>query len=330
MRGKHHIIVESPRLKYEFDIKRNITIIQGDSGTGKTTLTDLIREYEMRGSMSPVKIESDVPCVVYSGAENNWKIFLQAMGPSIIFIDEGYGFISSKEFAEMIRETEHYYVLITRKPLTCLPYSIKEVYGIRTTGKYHFPDQVYHEFYPIYSDDLEADQGKTVYFVTEDSKSGYQFVKEWCGGSVSCISADGNSNIYETIRTIPKDNGLIVMADGAAFGAYIAKVLFLAKIRNNLLLYLPESFEWVVLKSGILQSKKLKDVLEKPEDYIDSKQYFSWERFFTAYLEELTEDDPVRHYQKQKLGEFYLEGKNQKQIISVFPEMIQKIVLKGK
>lgn len=29
MKGRHHIVVETRRLKYEFDIKRNITIIQG-------------------------------------------------------------------------------------------------------------------------------------------------------------------------------------------------------------------------------------------------------------------------------------------------------------
>ena len=44
MKGKHHIIIESARLKYEFDIKRNITIIQGDSATGKSTLIDLISD----------------------------------------------------------------------------------------------------------------------------------------------------------------------------------------------------------------------------------------------------------------------------------------------
>lgn len=38
MKGKHHVIVKNRSLHYEFDIKRNITIIQGDSGTGKTTL----------------------------------------------------------------------------------------------------------------------------------------------------------------------------------------------------------------------------------------------------------------------------------------------------
>lgn len=45
MKGRHHIVVETRRLKYEFDIKRNITIIQGDSASGKTTLVSLLREY---------------------------------------------------------------------------------------------------------------------------------------------------------------------------------------------------------------------------------------------------------------------------------------------
>lgn len=43
MHGSHHLIVQSAHLKYEFDIKRNITIIKGDSATGKTTLVNIIR-----------------------------------------------------------------------------------------------------------------------------------------------------------------------------------------------------------------------------------------------------------------------------------------------
>ncbi len=29
MKGKYHVIVQNKRLRYEFDIKRNITIIRG-------------------------------------------------------------------------------------------------------------------------------------------------------------------------------------------------------------------------------------------------------------------------------------------------------------
>ena len=49
MKGAYHIVVQNKNLKYEFDIKRNITIIKGDSATGKTTLIELIREYGQEG-----------------------------------------------------------------------------------------------------------------------------------------------------------------------------------------------------------------------------------------------------------------------------------------
>ena len=64
--------------------------------------------------------------------------------------DEDYSFIYSKDFAELIQKSSNYYVLITRQPLYNLPYSIQEIYGIRTTGKYHYPEKIYHEFYQIY------------------------------------------------------------------------------------------------------------------------------------------------------------------------------------
>ena len=40
MKGSHRIIVESRKVKYDFVIHRNITIITGDSGSGKTVLRE--------------------------------------------------------------------------------------------------------------------------------------------------------------------------------------------------------------------------------------------------------------------------------------------------
>ena len=45
MKGSHRIIVESRKVKYDFTIKRNITMLTGDSGSGKTVLIELIRDY---------------------------------------------------------------------------------------------------------------------------------------------------------------------------------------------------------------------------------------------------------------------------------------------
>jgi predicted ATPase len=38
MKGKYHIVVQNNKLRYEMTIRRNITIIRGDSASGKSTL----------------------------------------------------------------------------------------------------------------------------------------------------------------------------------------------------------------------------------------------------------------------------------------------------
>jgi len=198
LKGLHHIVLETGRLKYEFDIKRNITIVQGDSATGKTTLVNLLSEYAIRQKASGITLQSDVPCEVYSGSQDRWRAILSDIQNSIIFIDEGYSFIFSKDFAELIKSSDNYYVLITRKPIRNLPYSIKEIYGIRTTGKFHFPEKVYHEFYPIIDHTNIIDKAsENVLVAVEDEGSGYQFFSK--AFHSECIAAGGNAKFYKRI-----------------------------------------------------------------------------------------------------------------------------------
>ena len=49
MKGKYSVFVQNNRLRYEFTISRNITIIRGNSATGKTTLLDLLNAYDRDG-----------------------------------------------------------------------------------------------------------------------------------------------------------------------------------------------------------------------------------------------------------------------------------------
>lgn len=67
MKGKYSVFVQNNRLRYEFTISRNITIIRGDSATGKTTLLDLLNAYDRDGESSGVLVKCDVPCVVIGG-----------------------------------------------------------------------------------------------------------------------------------------------------------------------------------------------------------------------------------------------------------------------
>lgn len=75
MKGKHKVVVKNNKLHYEFEIKRNITIIKGDSATGKTTLINMIRQYANLGVSSGVDVVCDVPCRILEGAD--WQLVLQ-------------------------------------------------------------------------------------------------------------------------------------------------------------------------------------------------------------------------------------------------------------
>ncbi len=86
MKGKHRVIVSTKRLKYDFELRRNLTIIRGDSSTGKTTLIDMIREFVNNPSGTPVNLTCDKTCHVLEGAL--WKEQLSGISDSIVFIDE--------------------------------------------------------------------------------------------------------------------------------------------------------------------------------------------------------------------------------------------------
>ena len=56
-------------------------------------------------------------------------------------------------------------------------------------------------------------------------------------------------------------------------------------------------------KSSIFQDNQL--ILQTPSNYIDSKKYFSWERYFTELLTEKTSRTYL-NYTKKTLNEAYL------------------------
>lgn len=314
MRGIYHIIVQNRYLKYEFDIRRNITIIQGDSATGKTTLVSLIREYMLDGVESGVTISCECECKVVEG-NRTWQNQLAAIKDSIVFIDEGNSFIASKDFAREVQKGENYFVLVTREGLESLPYSVTEIYGIKSSGKYGRLEAVYHEFYQIYNFNDNVTSGKTI--LVEDGNSGYEFFSVVASEQgLNCISAKGKSNIFNIVSSDDADD-MLVIADGAAFGSQIRRVMNAIE-GKNVQLYLPESFEWLILSSSIFNDNKIKQILEDTSNFVDSREFFSWERFFTQILVDNTKDTYMA-YSKQKLNEVYLHEKNKRAIIEVMP-----------
>ena len=311
MKGKYRVVVQNNRLHYEFEIRRNITIIQGDSATGKTTLINMLRQAENLGRSSGVDVVCEVPCRVLEGA--NWKLLLQNMHGNIIFTDEENAFINTEEFAAEVRNSDNYFVLITRENLYNLPYSVEEIYGLHASGKYQNTKKVDQQMYQIYSEMLPC-QSEPEKLLVEDSNSGYQFF-EAIGKEhgIECESAGGKSNLFDLIKKTGKEETCVI-ADGAAIGPEMNRLYKQVKVKSNVKLYLPESFEWIILQSGIVDEKEIRTILLEPEQYIDSKDYFSWEQYFTKLLIRCTENTYLQ-YRKSKLNETYLHEKNKKIIL---------------
>ena len=293
MKGKKRVIIQNNRVHYEFVIKRNITIIQGDSASGKTTLVNMIRQAENLGESSGINVSCEVPCRVL-------------------------------EFASAIRGSENYFVLITRENLYNLPYSVEEIYGLHVSGKYRDTRKIYQKMYQIYPKTARLPV-RVQKIITEDSNSGYQFFENVCAErNITCESAGGKTKIPEMIGKAGTEETCII-ADGAAIGAEMNLLSNKIEEKQNVHLYLPESFEWLILNSDLLQDKEVRKILENPEDYIDSTEFFSWEQYFTKLLIQKTEGTYLQ-YKKAKLNPSYLQDKNKNKIL----ESIQGIQWKIK
>ena len=66
MRGSYKVVIQNNRVQFKLTINRNLTIIQGNSATGKTTLLDMVAAHEELGAQSGVTVSCKVPCKTIS------------------------------------------------------------------------------------------------------------------------------------------------------------------------------------------------------------------------------------------------------------------------
>ena len=320
MRGTYEVCIENAYIKYEFVIRRNITVIRGESATGKTTLFEMVRAYSEEEE-SGISVRSKKQLVAVYGKD--WERKIRDTKDSIIFIDEQSRFVKLKDFAELLRESDNYYVIITREKLSELPYSVSEIYGIRTRGKYAGLTGEYtaNEFYRIYGVHPERAFRPDV-IITEDSNSGYDFWKS-ISRDCKCISADGKSKVLGCLKGQGSDlKKYLAVVDGAAFGAEIEEIIQYIKYNNsNVEIYAPESFEYLLLCSDLFKSNEINSKCRDKAEYADSTIYMSWEQFYTALLVEITKDTEMQ-YSKKELNMYYLSERNLRIIMQEIPRTL--------
>ncbi len=282
MVAEHSVMVQSGRgIQYKFTIHRKYTIIRGDSATGKTTLIRMIEDASIRNTAD---IACDVPCVVLPYV--NWELNIDAFSESIVFIDEDHPALANgKKLAEKMFVSDNCFVIISRDKMPWIPYSYKEIYEIKSSGKFHRLERIY--------EDMDKFQ-KAEDYVTEDEAAGLEFYR-WCLGD-AVKTSHGNSNLSKYAK-----KGVLLIGDGAAIGPYMYDLML-----KNTQLFLPECFEWLLLHSPIFEGdKEVQKQLQEPQKHISTK-YQSWEEYFTQYLIEISHGKDYQ-YSKKKINACYIE-----------------------
>ena len=279
MHGRYTVTIKNKYVKYEFTVERKYTIVRGNSGSGKSYLSEILRN-------PYTQVFCDAP--IYTLTSLNSRV-LQAYEDSILIIDEDRN-LDTEEIASAMKHSSNYYVLCTHKDLKMIPYSISEIYTI--TSRYGpkrdfttnvFVSRYFNDYIKNSSDVFKA--GKIL--ICEDSKSGREFYSLiWRPKLLlpeKTKGGEGNSNIISEIKKVMSDDTetVVVMIDGAAYGPYIRdleQVITYSKAR--VIVYAPESFEYLLLRA--INSNV--DKLNRTYDFCDSKIYNSWEDFYTRVL----------------------------------------------
>ena len=313
MIGKYDIEVVTRKVDYQLTVERNITILSGNSATGKSTLYRAIKQFENDGRASGIKLTCDRPCVILEG--KNWENDLKEIKQSIVFVDEGVKFINTEEFATAIKKSDNYYVLITRQDLGNLPYSIHEIYELDTN---RIGNRMFCKQQQIYKSNNIAQNAIISKIVTEDSKTGYEFYNEYAKThNIQCEHADGKTNVSKKIVNKNNSQTTLIIVDGAAYGSEMNNTMILINSIPGYILFTPESFEWLLLNSNILNEPYITEVLKAPYNYIESSEFFSWEKYFTDLLNKATKESNIMPYNKSnnKSLKIFTTGNNMKRVI---------------
>ena len=208
MKGIFHFEVSNKKQFYSFDVKRNITILEGNSATGKTTLLEILQDSKTIEKKHTCKVITNANYFVYlrSDQSRNWLEVFEGLYDTIIFIEENNRFIYSVEFAEYVALSGNYFVIVSRNSIKTLPYSFQEIYKIESSKK--GLQQVY-TFKEVYSNFPEINSNIDL-IITEDSKSGYQFYSHFFN-QVEVISAGGAANILNELISAKAKNILCIV-----------------------------------------------------------------------------------------------------------------------
>lgn len=286
------IVIANNKVSYNFEIEGKYSIIKGDSGTGKTTLCDLVRS--MGQASSGIVNQSTHNLMVLP--DNYSLLDISKLSNYVIFIDESSS-IFNDDYESWLHSVSAYFVFITRRhSMQNLPISVDSIYNM-TGGKQHYLECLDLRFK---SNEIK---GADVILV-EDSKSGYHFIRQILKYAnsqqlIAIETAGGNAKIIKWLnKYIRYYRNVIIVYDAAAMGTIAVELKTFMELHKECSFFI---IDWDSFESYLLSTPAIKH----PVTLKDCGCFYeSLEQYATKVLENL-----YGAYDKSKLSHcFKIDG----------------------
>lgn len=224
--------LKSKKASYRLYFDRRVSVIRGDSSSGKTLLCALLRSYKNNPKIS---VNSSAPVLVL----DSYPVIDEALAllsGCVVFIDEDSELQSDTIFLSKILCIAAFFVFITRSAINT-SYSIDSVFELTQNLNGEFENTKY------YTNNVNRHRFRCA--VVEDKKAGLDFYSMF----LPCKTADGADNLAIFANT-EEGKAKLYIFDSANFGRQYDSLYLLASAGEIELAHI-ESFESVLLHSPV-------------------------------------------------------------------------------
>lgn len=163
-----HVRVSTNRYVYEFDLERRVTVIRGDSGTGKTLLANLLVAEPETG----VHVECERSFVLMNNnIRVNYSTWFKDYDNVVFILDEDSRWLRDRRFYDAALDSGAWLLVMDRSTLlTTYECSVESVMRLKVSGKYRTLEKLYTHKSTTFPKDWPV--------FTEDTGSGYSFMQK--------------------------------------------------------------------------------------------------------------------------------------------------------
>ena len=298
-----HVRVRAGKLVYDIDLERSATILQGDSGIGKSRLVDLV-EMSYTDAALVASVECERPVSVFRSLLPDMSKFAEMYAGYLLFVDEGN--VSTENLAGLykdLRKHDIWVVVVTREHdvtynLEC---SISSMLTLHASGKYV-------RSVPLF--DIRSSLKYSV-VKSEDEGSGYQFYSKLCKTDKPACGKDWLDKGRKSELT-----GKVLAFDCAVLGPRFSAVYEYYKQGLFDIINI-DSFEKLLLTSKLFDhDDNVQRALYDPVGSgANNAEYYSWETFYEKVLNKAMIGKHYGSYKKGILPECFSDTEDIKDIL---------------